>query len=296
MALDTRFKGVGVALVTPFDEQKEIDYAAYAKLIEFVSEGGVDFLVVQGTTGETPTTTKEEKKKLLAFTLEHNKKNLPIVYGIGGNDTAAVLETIQATDFSGVDAILSVCPYYSKPSQEGIKAHFRAIAEVSPVPVLLYNVPGRTVVNMKSDTIIELAAHPNIIGIKDASSSLEQAMEISWKAPEDFLMLSGDDNLVTPMISVGWHGVISVIANAFPEEFTKMTHSALNGNFAEAAAIQFAFIDFDTLLYEESNPVGIKKCLEIKGVTSSEVRLPLVKATADLGNRLEEAMKREGFL
>lgn len=296
MALDTRFKGVGVALVTPFDEQKSIDYPALAKLIEFVTEGGVDYLVVQGTTGETPTTSKQEKKEILAFTLQHNTKKLPIVYGIGGNDTAAVLETIKETDFSGIDAILSVCPYYNKPSQEGIKAHFRAIADASPVPVLLYNVPGRTVVNMKPDTIIELAAHPNIIGIKDASSSLEQAMQIAWKAPKDFIMLSGDDNLVTPMISVGWHGVISVIANAFPKEFTKMTHDALAGDFASAAATQFAFIDFDTLLYEESNPVGIKKCLEIIGVCSSEVRLPLVKATDSLGQRLEAAMKREGFI
>lgn len=296
MALDTRFKGVGVALVTPFDEQKKIDYPALAKLIEFVSEGGVDYLVVQGTTGETPTTTKQEKKDILAFTLEHNAKNLPIVFGIGGNDTAAVLETIDTTDFTGIDAILSVCPYYNKPSQEGIKAHFKAIADRSPVPVLLYNVPGRTVVNMKPETIIELANHPNIIGIKDASTSLEQAMQIAWKAPKDFLMLSGDDNLVTPMISVGWHGVISVIANAFPKEFTKMTHDALEGDFASAAAIQFSFIDFDTLLYEESNPVGIKKCLEIKGISTSEVRLPLVKASDSLGQRLEEAMKREGFL
>lgn len=296
MALDTRFKGVGVALVTPFDEQKNIDYTGLARLIDFVSEEGVDYLVVQGTTGETPATSLQEKKDILAFTLKHNVKNLPIVFGIGGNDTAAVLETIRTTDFTGIDAILSVCPYYNKPSQEGIKAHFRAIANLSPVPVILYNVPGRTVINMKPETILELAEHRNIIGIKDASTSIEQAMLIAWKAPKDFVLLSGDDNLVTPMISVGWHGVISVIGNAFPKEFTKMTHDALNGDFAAAATTQFSFLDFDTLLYEESNPVGIKKCLEIKGICSAEVRLPLVKASDNLGQRLEEAMKREGFI
>jgi 4-hydroxy-tetrahydrodipicolinate synthase len=296
MALDTRFKGVGVALVTPFDEQKNIDYPGLANLIKFVSEGGVDYLVVQGTTGETPTTSNQEKKEILDFTIQHNVKKLPIVFGIGGNNTSAVLETIRSTDFTGIDAILSVCPYYNKPSQEGIKAHFKAIADISPVPVLLYNVPGRTVVNMKPETILSLAQHPNIIGIKDASTSIEQAMLIAWKAPEDFLLLSGDDNLVTPMISVGWHGVISVIGNAFPREFTKMTHDALEGDFKSAAATQFAFLDFDTLLYEESNPVGIKKCLEIKGICSSEVRLPLIKATDNLAKRLEAAMKREGFI
>ncbi|GAB2772569.1 4-hydroxy-tetrahydrodipicolinate synthase [Rhabdobacter roseus] len=296
MALDERFKGVGVALVTPFDEHHNIDYDGLQKLIEFVSEGGVNYLVVQGTTGETPTTSPDEKKALLEFTKQHNTKGLPIIYGCGGNNTRAVLQGLIDTDFSGVDAILSVCPFYNKPSQAGIIAHFTAIADTSPVPVIIYNVPGRTVVNMKPETILELAQHRNIIGVKDASSSLEQAMEIAWKAPKDFLLLSGDDNLVTPMISVGWHGVISVIANAFPREFTDLTWHALEGRFAEAAALQFSFLDFDRLLYAESNPVGIKKCLEIKNVCSSEVRLPLVKATDNLGEELKAAMIREGFL
>jgi 4-hydroxy-tetrahydrodipicolinate synthase len=296
MALDERFKGVGVALVTPFDEEGNIDYAGYQRLIEYVIEGGVDYLVVQGTTGETPTTTAAEKKALLEFSIKHNSKKLPIMYGLGGNNTRAVLETIAQTDFAGVDAILSVCPYYNKPSQAGIIAHFTAIADASPVPVFLYNVPGRTVVNMKGDTIAELAKHPNIIGIKDASGSMEQTLEITWKVPSDFLLLSGDDNVVTPMISLGAHGVISVIANAFPKEFVALTWHALEGRFKEAADLQRAFIDFDTLLYIESNPVGIKKCLELKGICSSEVRLPLVKATEKLGSELHEAMKREGFI
>jgi 4-hydroxy-tetrahydrodipicolinate synthase len=296
MPLDSRFKGVGAALITPFDEKNEIDYPGLKKLIDLVTDGGVDYLVVQGTTGESPTVTSKEKKDILAFTIKNNTKSLPIVYGVGGNDTRAVLETISTTDFSGVDAILSVCPYYNKPSQEGIIAHFTAIADASPVPVLLYNVPGRTVINMKADTIVVLSAHPNIIGIKDAGGSIEQSMELAARVPEDFILLSGDDNLVTTMVSVGWHGVISVIANAFPREFTDLTWHALEGRFPEAAKLQLAFLEFDTLLYIESNPVGIKKCLEIKGICSSDVRLPLLKATDKLGAQLENAMKREGFI
>ncbi|REA61565.1 4-hydroxy-tetrahydrodipicolinate synthase [Dyadobacter luteus] len=296
MPLDSRFKGVGAALITPFDEKNEIDYPGLKKLIDLVTDGGVDYLVVQGTTGESPTVTSKEKKDILAFTIKNNTKSLPIVYGVGGNDTRAVLETISNTDFSGVDAILSVCPYYNKPSQDGIIAHFTAIADASPVPVLLYNVPGRTVINMKADTIVALSAHPNIIGIKDAGGSIEQSMELAARVPEDFILLSGDDNLVTTMVSVGWHGVISVIANAFPREFTDLTWHALEGRFPEAAKLQLAFLEFDTLLYIESNPVGIKKCLEIKGICSSDVRLPLLKATDKLGAQLENAMKREGFI
>jgi len=296
MPLDERFKGVGVALITPFDEQNEIDYPGLKRLIDLVTEGGTDYLVVQGTTGESPTVNSKEKREILAFTIKNNPKSLPIVYGIGGNDTKSVIDTIKETDFNGVDAILSVCPYYNKPTQEGIISHFTAIADASPVPVLLYNVPGRTVTNMKPDTIVALAAHPNIIGIKDAGGSLEQSMELAARVPDDFLLLSGDDNLVTTMVSVGWHGVISVIANAFPKEFGELTWHALEGRFKEAAKLQLAFLEFDTLLYIESNPVGIKKCLEIKGVCSSEVRLPLLKASAGLGEKLEKAMIREGFL
>lgn len=296
MALDERFKGVGVALVTPFDEQQNIDFSGLKNLIDFVSEGGVDYLVVQGTTGETPTTTPEEKKLLLDFVKQHNPKKLPVVYGLGGNNTRLVLETIAATNFDGVDAILSVCPFYNKPSQAGIIAHFTAIADASPVPVLLYNVPGRTVVNMKPATVFELAKHPNIIGLKDACSTMEQYMELAWKAPKGFLLLSGDDNLVVPMVSIGWHGVISVIANAFPSEFRDLTWHALEGRFQEAAAIQFSFIEFDSLLYAESNPVGIKECLAIKEVCGSQVRLPLVKGSAELVANLRSAMEREGFI
>ncbi|MEO6282244.1 MAG: 4-hydroxy-tetrahydrodipicolinate synthase [Dyadobacter sp.] len=296
MPLDQRFKGVGAALITPFDEQNEIDYQGLKKLIDLVTEGGTDYLVVQGTTGESPTVNSKEKREILAFTIKNNYKSLPIVYGIGSNDTQSVLDCIKETDFNGIDAILSVCPYYNKPTQEGIIAHFTAIADASPVPVILYNVPGRTVTNMKPDTIVALATHSNIIGIKDAGGSLEQSMELAARVPGDFLLLSGDDNLVTTMVSVGWHGVISVIANAFPKEFGELTWHALEGRFKEAAKLQLAFLEFDTLLYIESNPVGIKKCLEIKGICSSAVRLPLLKASDALGAKLEKAMIREGFL
>jgi len=296
MPLDQRFKGVGAALITPFDEQNEIDYPGLKRLIDLVTEGGTDYLVVQGTTGESPTVSPKEKRDILAFTIQNNYKKLPIVYGIGSNNTQEVLNTIKETDFTGVDAILSVCPYYNKPTQEGIIAHFTAIADASPVPVLLYNVPGRTVINMKADTIVKLAAHPNIIGIKDAGGSIEQSMELAARVPGDFLLLSGDDNLVTTMVSVGWHGVISVIANAFPKEFHDLTWAALEGRFKDAAKLQLAFLEFDTLLYIESNPVGIKKCLEIKGICSADVRLPLLKASKELGEKLEKAMIREGFM
>lgn len=294
--MDTRFFGVGVALVTPFDTNHDIDYTALKRLLDFVSEGGVNYLVVQGTTGETSTTTAQEKLDLLKFVQENNSQNLPIVYGLGGNNTRAVLETFKQTDLTGVDAVLSVCPYYNKPSQRGLIAHFTAIADVSPVPVFLYNVPGRTVVNMKVETIVELAKHPNIIGVKDACANFDQYMELAKLCPEDFLLISGDDNHVSPMISIGWRGVISVIANAFPKEFTEMTWHAIEGRVEEAAAIQYRFLDMDGPLYAESNPVGIKKCLEIKGICSSEVRLPLVKASDELGVKLKEIMDREGLM
>jgi 4-hydroxy-tetrahydrodipicolinate synthase len=286
--------GVGVALITPFDQKHEIDYIGFRRLLETTSEGGVNYLVVQGTTGETSTTTAQEKVDLLKFAKENNPNNLPIVYGLGGNNTKVVVETIKSTDLSGISALLSVCPYYNKPSQAGLIAHFTAIADASPVPVLLYNVPGRTVTQIQIPTVLELAKHPNIIGIKDASS-IENAIELTKRCPKDFLLLSGDDNLVTTSISMGFSGVISVIANAFPKEFGEMTWAALNGNFDIAASLQQKFVDFDTLLYVESNPVGIKKCCEIKGICSSEVRLPLIKASDELGEKLEKAMISEGF-
>ncbi len=294
--MSLRITGVGAALITPFNEDFSIDFEGLKRLIDYVSQNDTDYLVVNGTTGESATTSREEKDALLDFTRKNNSKNLPIVYGIGGNNTLEIVERIKSTDFTGVEAILSVCPYYNKPSQEGLKAHFRAIADASPVPVILYNVPGRTVTAIGLPTVLELAEHPNIVGLKDASSSLEQAMELAKKVPTGFILLSGDDNLVTPQISIGYQGVISVIANGFPKEFAALTHAAMNGDFKTAAAYQYRFLDFDNLLYVESNPVGIKKVCEIRGLCSARVRLPLVEGTPELGKKLERAMKNEGFL
>jgi 4-hydroxy-tetrahydrodipicolinate synthase len=293
--MTSTFYGVGTALITPFKSDLSIDFTALEKVINYVSNGS-DYLVVNGTTGESPTTTATEKQELLSFVKKTNPKNLPIVFGIGGNNTADVLERISATDFNGVSAILSVCPYYNKPSQAGLIAHFTAIAEASPVPVILYNVPGRTVTSLTIDTTVELAKHPNIIGLKDASCSLEQAQVLANTLPTEFVLVSGDDNLVTAQISIGYKGVISVIANGFSEPFHEMTHAALKGDFKTASSIQFKFIEFDKLLYAESNPVGIKKVCAIRGLCEAYVRLPLVEATAALGESLESAMKREGFL
>lgn len=293
--MTSTFYGVGTALITPFNADFTIDYIALEKIITYVSEGS-DYLVVNGTTGESPTTTETEKQDLLKFVKQTNPKNLPLVFGIGGNNTAAVLETIKNTNFDGVSAILSVCPYYNKPSQAGLIAHYTAIADASPVPVILYNVPGRTVTSLALETIVELAKHPNIIGLKDATCSLEQAQLLANTLPEDFLLVSGDDNLVTPQISIGYKGVISVIANGFPKPFHEMTHAALKGDFKTASGMQFKFLEFDKLLYVESNPVGIKKVCAIRGLCDPRVRLPLVEATASLGESLEAAMKREGFL
>lgn len=294
--MEHRLRGVGVALITPFTSDNKVDFEGLKKLIDFVSENGTDYLVVNGTTGESATTSLEEKTAILDFCKKNNSKNLPIVFGIGGNNTEDVLGRIANTDFEGVDALLSVCPYYVKPSQSGIIAHFTAIADACPVPVMLYNVPGRTVSSIAVSSVLELAKHPNIMGLKDATSSLEQAMELAKKAPKDFLLLSGDDNLVTPQVSVGYQGVISVIANGFPKEFGEMTWAALNGDFKKAAQLQYRFLDFDNLLYVESNPVGIKMVCEIRGISDGRVRLPLVKGTPELKEKLIAAMRTEGFL
>jgi 4-hydroxy-tetrahydrodipicolinate synthase len=294
--MEHRLKGVGVALITPFNEDNTVDFAGLKKLIDFNAENGTDYLVVNGTTGESATTTNEEKNAILDFVKKNNSQHLPIVYGIGSNNTAEVINKLKITDLSDVDAILSVCPYYVKPSQAGIIAHFTAIADASPLPIILYNVPGRTVTSMQVTTVMELSQHPNIIGLKDASCSMEIALELSKKLPSNFYLVSGDDNLVTPQISLGYRGVISVIANGFPKEFAEMVHSALEGDFKKASKIQERFLDFDTLLYVESNPVGIKMVCEIRGICDGRVRLPLVKATDGLKTQLIDSMKKEGFL
>ena len=291
-----KFYGLGTALITPFTEDNNIDFDAIKKHLDYLNSEGIDYYVVNGTTGESPTVTQQESAEILEFVRKYNDGKRPIVYGIGANNTQAVLDRIAQTDFTDVDAILSVCPYYNKPSQRGILLHFQAIADASPVPVILYNVPGRTVVSMSVETINELAKHPNIIGLKDASSSIEVAIDLSRTLPHDFLLLSGDDNLFTAQASLGYKGVISVIGNGFPKEFHALVHAALKGDFGTAKQLQGKFLDFDSLLYVESNPVGIKCVLDIKKICDGRVRLPLAKASDELYQKMEASMRKEGFL
>ncbi|CCH54652.1 dihydrodipicolinate synthase [Fibrisoma limi BUZ 3] len=294
--MNTRFHGVGVAIVTPFNADHSIDFDGFGRLIQHVSDGGVKYIVLQGTTGESPTVTKAEKKQLLQFLKENNPKNLPIVYGVGGNVTADVVAAMNDTDFEGVSAILSVCPYYNKPGKRGVIEHFTRVADACPVPVIMYNIPPRTGINMTADTICTLAEHPNIIGVKEASCIIEQCMEIARDKPEDFLLISGDDVQAVPIISIGGVGVMSVIANAFPARFSAMIDAALRGDFAFAQRELGHFLRIDPLLYEEGNPVGVKKILEILGFISSEVRLPLAKASDDLGERFKVVMQKDGLV
>lgn len=277
--------GTGVALVTPFDESGNIDYASLKRLLVHVSKG-VDYLVVQGTTGESATLSKEEKRKVLAFVIKNNRKNLPIVYGIGGNNTAAVLEEIQDTDFGSITAILSVSPYYNKPSQDGIVHHFNFVADASPVPVILYNVPGRTASNLAASTTLRLAKHKNIIGVKEASGNLEQCMKISMDKPSDFMLISGDDLLTLPIYAIGGVGVISVLANAYPVVFKKMKDFAFSGDYAKAQKELFKLVDINAPMYEEGNPVGVKQLLYEMGICGPNVRLPLVQASDGLVRKI----------
>jgi 4-hydroxy-tetrahydrodipicolinate synthase len=282
--------GTGVALVTPFKADLSVDLEGLAKLIDFTIAGGVDYLVVNGTTGESSTLTLAEKRKILRFVKDQVAGRLPIVFGIGCNSTQEMLDACAQTDLEGVAAVLSVSPYYNKPSQEGIYQHYLALANCSPVPVILYNVPGRTSSNVSAETTLRLAQHPNIIGTKEASGNLEQCMHIARKKPKDFLLISGDDLLTLPMMAFGCQGVISVVANALPDSFSQMVRLGMAGKPAEAAEMLFNFLDLNPLLYEESNPVGIKTVLDLKGICQPHVRLPLVPASDSLRERISKQL------
>ncbi len=285
-----KLTGTGVALVTPFTADGAIDYKGLKRLLNHTAKG-VDYYVVMGTTGESVTTSKEEKKAILEFVKTNNSKNLPIVYGIGGSNTQDVLDTIKQSNLDGVDAILSVSPYYNKPSQEGIYQHFKAVAGKSPVPVILYNVPGRTSSNMSASTTLRLAEHKNIIGIKEASGNMEQCMKIAADKPEDFMLISGDDMLTVPLYSIGGVGVISVLANAYPVHFRKMKEHAFVGKYAKASQELFKLLDINGPMYEEGNPVGIKFVLSELGVCGQDVRLPLVPPSDGLKKKIQQLMK-----
>jgi len=282
-----KLHGTGVALVTPFTATGAVDMAAWKRLLDFTIAGGVDYLVINGTTGESPTLTPDEKTELLAVARQHVAGRRPLVYGIGGNDTAAVERQLRETDLTDVVAILSVSPAYNKPSQAGILAHYQRLADASPLPLLLYNVPSRTGSNVAADTVLRLAQHPNIIGLKEASGNVEQCLAILAKKPADFLFLSGDDMLTLPLIACGGQGIISVLANAFPQQFSDMTRAALAGDFARAQQLLFGLVPLNPLMYEEGNPVGVKAALALQGVCEPAVRLPLVAASENLVARMK---------
>ena len=282
-----KLHGTGVALVTPFTPTGAVDMAAWRRLIDFTIDGGVEYLVINGTTGESPTTTAAEKTDLLHVAREHAAGRVPLVYGIGGNDTAAVAQLLRDTDLTGVAAILSASPAYNKPSQAGLLAHYQHIAEASPLPVLLYNVPSRTGSNLAADTALKLAQHPNIIGLKEASGNMEQCLAILAGKPADFLFLSGDDMLTLPLIACGSQGIISVMANAFPRKFSDMTRAALAGDLTRAQHLLFGLVPLNPLMYEEGNPVGVKAALALQGVCDAAVRLPLAPASEGLTARIK---------
>lgn len=270
-------KGMGVALVTPFNDDESVDYIALSRLVDYQLQNGTAYLVVLGTTAETPTLTNDEKEKIIDLVVSRVNGKVPIVLGVGGNNTKAVLEELASRDFTGIDAVLSVVPYYNKPSQEGIYQHYKRIGEASPVPVITYNVPGRTGANMEADTIIRLATEvPNIVAVKEASGNMTQMDEIIKRKPKDFQVISGDDGVTFPLITLGAVGVISVIGNAFPREFSRMTRLALEGDYKSALTIHHSFNELFNLLFVDGNPAGVKCMLNMMGFIENKLRLPLV--------------------
>ena len=283
------FKGIGVALVTPFQEDHSIDFDSLKRLIDHVIDGGVNYLVVLGTTGESATLNASEKAQVLEATVEYNKGRVPLMLGLGGNATQKLVDEIEQTDFYGVAGILSVSPYYNKPTQEGIIAHYHALADASPVPLVLYNIPGRTMSNLSASTTLTLSHHPNIVGIKEASGNMEQCMQIAASMPKDFLLLSGDDLLTKPMQSIGGSGVISVLANAIPTTFKTL----IEGDDISSQQATYSLLKLNGLMYEEGNPVGIKNLLLHLGVIQTDqVRLPLLRASQGLSEKIRLAKQQ----
>ncbi|MGC9352597.1 MAG: 4-hydroxy-tetrahydrodipicolinate synthase [Mariniphaga sp.] len=283
------FKGAGVALVTPFTEENKIDFDALGKVIDNQVKGGMDYLVALGTTAETPTLTAEEKKEVVKF-VKNNSGGLPVVVGMGGNDTRKIIKQIEKFDFDGVGGLLIVTPYYNKPSQEGMFRHYSAIAKVSPVPIILYNVPSRTGVNLEYETSVRLAeASEKIVAVKEASGILSQITRINKYSPDHFAVISGDDVLALPIVSVGGIGVISVIANALPGKLSSLIHLALEGKYDEARELHFELIDLFKLLFKEGNPGGVKALMHIQGTIQNELRSPLFRISEETYNEIKEA-------
>jgi 4-hydroxy-tetrahydrodipicolinate synthase len=292
----TKFHGTGVALVTPFNADGSVDYDGLKSLINHLINGKVEYLVSLGTTGEASTLNKDEKKKIWAYTAEINNGRLPLVAGLGGNNTLELTESIKAFEANGYDAILSASPYYNKPTQEGIYQHYKAVSEASALPVFLYNVPGRTASNVSPETTCRLAHDfKNIIGTKDASGSFDQFNQIMRDKPEGFMLISGDDPVALPMVSIGAVGVISVVGNALPLQVSGLVRKALNGEFSEARDLHLSLVEITRLMFAEGNPAGVKAALNYFKVCGDQVRLPLVKATAALTAEIENEIQKNNW-
>jgi 4-hydroxy-tetrahydrodipicolinate synthase len=281
--------GTGVALVTPFKKDFSVDVEALRAIVNFQIDNGIDYLVVLGTTAESATLSKDEKELVIKTVVETNKGRLPLVLGVGGNNTQEVVAELQSRDFSDFTAVLSVSPYYNKPTQEGIYQHFKAVAEASPIPVILYNVPGRTASNMLPTTVLRLAKDfNNIVAIKEAAGDIVQAMKLIQNAPKGFLVISGDDMITLPMVLAGGAGVISVIGEGFPKQFSEMVHLGLNRKVDEAYQLHYLLADSIDMIFEQGNPAGIKEVFKTLGLAENTVRLPLVNVDENLANRLKD--------
>lgn len=291
-----RFKGLGVALITPFRSDNSIDIEALDRLVEYQIKGGVDFLCIMGTTAETPTLTTEEKQMLKNHLVERVAGRVPLLMGCGGNSTAAVVNELQSFDWKGIDGILSVCPYYNKPSQEGLYQHYRALAQASPLPIVLYNVPGRTGVNMTAETTLRLARDfENIVAIKEASGNITQMDDIIKNKPENFDVISGDDGITFPLITLGAVGVISVIGNALPYEFSRMVRLALRGEYESARTIHHKFTELFKLLFVDGNPAGVKAMLSEMGMIQNQLRLPLIPTRLTTMKQISDIVRDLGY-
>lgn len=284
-------KGMGVALITPFKEDESVDYDALGRIVEYQIQNGTDYIVALGTTAETPTLTEDEKKKIIDVVITKVRGQVPIILGVGGNNTKAIAETLKNGDFRGIDGILSVTPYYNKPSQEGIYQHYKAIAEASPLPIILYNVPGRTGVNMTAETTLRIANEfKNVVAVKEASGDITQMDDIIKRKPENFDVISGDDGITFPLITLGAVGVISVIGNAFPKEFSRMIRLALEGDYQSALTIHHSFSELFNLLFVDGNPAGVKSMLNMMGYIENKLRLPLVPTRITTFEKIREIL------
>lgn len=284
-------RGMGVALITPFKENESVDYDALSRLVDYQLKNGIDYLVVLGTTAETPTLTEDEKEQIIDLVISKVNGQIPIILGEGGNNTQAIVNKLKKNTYKGIDGILSVTPYYNKPSQEGLYQHYKAISEASQLPIILYNVPGRTGVNMSAETTLRIAKEfDNVIAVKEASGNMTQMDEIIKNKPEDFDVISGDDGITFPLITLGAVGVISVIGNAFPKEFSRMTRLALEGDYQSARTIHHSFNELLNLLFIDGNPAGVKSMLSMMGYIKNKLRLPLVPTRITTYEKIREVL------